>query len=210
MQEIKPGKTDLGADIARKPHVAGDEGIFTASATDTTATAALAEGSRTDEFRAEEARRKSRWGPKYSPELHDRENRGRFAQICSQILLELEQLRSAGCVHDGEVSEEGAGSVVEINRLLEQLFDCPFGDGESLKGVVVAIQSQTNNITWTENTVGFLQDVCEFLQARYLVNSQTVDEVYEIMKERGLDRFRGVVSDAGVERHYRLVEMDEP
>jgi len=122
------------------------------------------------------------------------------------VLGELDDLEATDYLVDGKVSDEGAGVIAEIANLLENLFDCPFGEGESLKSVVVAIQSQTNNADWSGQVVGFLRDVMVFLRARYVVNDQTVDEVYEIVKEHGLDPFRGSVSDRGIRTRYRLVK----
>jgi hypothetical protein len=146
----------------------------------------------------EEERRRLGWGPRYLPDINGREERQQFSQICERVLQELDDLDAADYLADGKVSDEGAGVVAEIGSLLEQLFDCPFGEGESLKSVVVAIQSQTNNADWTSEIVAFLRDTMQFLRARYLVNDQTVDEVYQILKEHGLDRFRGSVSDRGI------------
>ena len=158
----------------------------------------------------EEERRRLGWGPQYLPRIDGREERRQFSQICEQVLDELDDLETADYLVDGKVSDEGAGVVAEIGNLLEQLFDCPFGQGESLKSVVVAIQSQTNNADWTPQIVAFLRDTMQFLRARYVVNDQTVDEVYQILNEHGLDRFRGSVSDRGIKTRYRLVEVEKP
>jgi hypothetical protein len=158
---------------------------------------------------SEAARRRVGWGRRFFPEIADREARASFANICQRVLCELEDLEQSDCLAGGKVSEEGAGFIVQIDDLLESLFDCPFGQGESLKGVVVAIQSQTRNADWTQEIVSFLREAMVFLQARYAVNDQTIDEVYEIIKEHGLDPFRGTVSDEGIKTQYRLVRVDE-
>jgi len=157
----------------------------------------------------EEARRNLRWGENYLPAIPDSEARQHFSCICQRIVCELRDLDLAGRFVDGILADEGAGAVAEIASLLETMFDCPFGDGEALKSVVVAIQSQTNNAGWTQQTIGFLRAVMTFLSARYLINEQTVDEVYAIMEEHGLDRFRGSVSDRGIRTRYRLVEIKD-
>jgi len=185
-----------------------DLAVQAATATDVATAAGLGLGDNVS--RGEEERRRLRWGPQYLPEIDGREERRQFSQICEQVLDELEGLEAADYLMDGKVSDEGAGVVAEIANLLEQLFDCPFGDGESLKSVVVAIQSQTNNVDWTPEILAFLRDTMQFLRARYVVNDQTVDEVYEILKEHGLDPFRGSVSDRDMKTRYRLVEVEEP
>jgi len=156
----------------------------------------------------QEERKRLGWGEKYVPPIEGREERRQFAQICQRVLSELDALRDAQYVMDGRVADEGAGVVAEITNLLESLFDCPFGEGESLKSTVVAIQSQTNNADWSQEIVDFLREAMGFLQARYVVNEQTVDEVYEIMREHALDPFRGSVSDRGIKTRYRLVKDD--
>lgn len=158
---------------------------------------------------SEFARRRLGWGRRFFPEIEDREARASFANICQQILCELEDLEQSDCLADGKVTEEGAGFVAQVDNLLESLFDCPFGQGESLKGVVVAIQSQTKNVDWTEDVVSFLREAMVFLRARYAVNDQTIDELYEIIKGHGLNPFRGTVSDEGIKTQYRLVRVDE-
>ena len=158
----------------------------------------------------EEERRRLGWGAQYRPAIGGREERQQFSQICGRVLEELDELQATDCLVDGKVSDEGAGFIAEIEDLLENLFDCRFGDGESLKSVVVAIQSQVNNADWNGQVVTFLREVMAFLRARYVLNDQTVDEVYEIIKECGLDPFRGSVSDRGIKTRYRLVKVDDP
>jgi len=118
-------------------------------------------------------------------------------------------LELADYIANGRVADEGAGTIAEIASLLESMFDCPFGEGESLKSVVVAIQSQTNNAEWTRQTVEFLRDAITFLSARYVIDDQTVDELYKIMEEHALDPFRGSVSNRGIKTRYRLVEVED-
>ncbi len=158
---------------------------------------------------AEDAPGDDGWGEHHLPRIQDREARQHFSEISQKVLSELEELELAGYVANGTVTSEAAGTIAEIAKLLETMFDCPFGEEESLKSVVVAIQSQTNNVDWTRQIVDFLRDVMTFLRARYVVNDQTVDEVYQIMKEHGLDSFRGSVSDRGIKTHYHLVETKD-
>ena len=99
--------------------------------------------------------------------------------------------------------------MAQVDSLLETMFDCPFGEGECLKSVVVAVQSQVNNVDWTRDIVKFLRNVMSFLRVRYVVNDQTVDEIYDMMKEQNLDPFRGSVSDRDIKTRYRLIEVDD-
>lgn len=159
--------------------------------------------------RGEDARKRIGWGERFRPRIADREARQRFSQICQKILCELDGMELAGTVVDGRVTDEGAGAIAEIANLLDAMFHCPFGEGESLKSVVVAVQSQTNNVEWTRRLIEFLRDVMKFLRVRYVLNDQTVDEVYQIMKDHDLDEFRGSVSDIGIRTRYHLVRVDD-
>jgi hypothetical protein len=107
------------------------------------------------------------------------------------------------------VSEEGTEVVVEVEVLLEELYACKYGQGESLKRVVVAVQSQVNNARWDRKHVEFLRDVVRFLRVRYLVDEATVEACYEMMKARGLDPFRGSICEPRVVKRYRIEEVAE-
>jgi len=157
----------------------------------------------------EQARQRNNWGSLYSPKIDDRASQQEFSQICQKILIELDDLEAADCYVDGAVGHEGAGVVAQVDSLLEAMFDCPFGEGESLKSIVVAVQSQVNNVDWTTDIVEFLRSAMSFLRVRYVVNDQTVDEIYDMMRERNLDPFRGSVSDRDIKTRYRLVEVDD-
>ncbi len=156
---------------------------------------------------SEEARIAQAWGPRFMPDIEQRKAREQFSLICQRIKCELDDLALSDGFVNGRVMDHAAGVIVEIAQLLEALFDCPFGEGESLKAVVVTIQSQTNNVKWSQETVAFLKDVASFLRARYVINDQTVDEVYKIMQEHGLDPFRGSISDRDIRTRYHLVEV---
>src|ERR1700722_8530604 len=69
-----------------------------------------------------------------------------FRRLCDAIYNELG--RVSAFMVDDKVSDQGSEVVAEIESLLEKLYSCPFGEGESLKRVVVAIQSQVNNAEW--------------------------------------------------------------
>lgn len=112
---------------------------------------------------------------------------------------------------NGEVSDEGLEVIVQVDELLERLYQCDWGEGESVKRVVVAIKSQLNNVRWTERHVGFLKDAAFKIRNRYLINDQFVEECLDLIEAHNLDLFRGVLSSEGI-RRYRLEEIheDEP
>ena len=146
------------------------------------------------------------WGRKFMPELSDADGRRDYKRCCDDLDAEIRQLDEH--VADGVVADEAAGVIAEIQALLERLYDCSFGEGESLKSVVVALQSQLNNAQWTERHVAFLQASIQHLRARWVVNDQTVDEIYAMIEEHGLDPFRGTVSDSGILVQYRIERVD--
>jgi hypothetical protein len=131
-----------------------------------------------------------------------------FRGLCDEILNELRQI-DVFLVGD-EVNDEGAAVVVEVEELLERLYNCPFGQGESLKRVVVAVQSQVNNVPWARRHVEFLKEIVRYLRVRYLVDEASVHACYEMMKARGLDPFRGTVCEPRVVKRYRLEEVKDP
>ena len=128
-----------------------------------------------------------------------------FRRLCDDLLEELKAIDSF-FVGD-TVSDEGAGIVIEVEELLERLYACPHGHGESLKKVVVALQSQVNNAQWDSRHVGFLRDAIKNLRVRYLVDDSAVDACYELMKVHHLDEFRGTISEPQVVKRYRIEEV---
>jgi hypothetical protein len=152
-----------------------------------------------------EIRRELGWGRYFVPPIRDSESRRLFQQICSDLHSEIKEVDEF-VVH-GELAAEGAGVVAEVLNHLERLYDCQFGEGESLKMAVVAIQSQVNNAHWTAKHVDFLKAAISFLSARWVVTEQTADTIDDMIEEHALDVFRGTISDSDVLVGYR-VERD--
>jgi hypothetical protein len=105
--------------------------------------------------------------------------------------------------------DEACGVAAEIQDLLERVYDCPFGEGESLKSVVVAIQSQLNNAEWGEKHVAFLKAVSRYLRARWVITDHAVVDVGDMIEECCLDVFRGTVSDSGMLAEYRIERITD-
>jgi hypothetical protein len=129
----------------------------------------------------------------------------KFRRLCDRIIEELQNIPRF--LHKDVVTDEGAEVVAEVEAILEELYDCPHGQGEALKRVIVAIQSQVNNVQWEKTHADFLMDVFTFLRVRYLINDSVVAECYDMMKERGLDPFRGSVAQPLVVKRYRIEEI---
>lgn len=153
------------------------------------------------------ARDRRGWGSRYQPRLDDTEGRHEFRRICDDIDEQVRQLDAH--IDQGVVSDDAAGVIAEIHDLLDALYDCPFGDGESVKSVVVALQSQVNNIQWTDAHVGFLKAALQHLRVRWIVNDQTVREIDDMIEEFGLDPFRGTVSDSEVRVRYKIEKIQD-
>ncbi len=151
-------------------------------------------------------RERQGWGCRYQPKLDDADGRAKFKRICDDLDAEIQVVESF-LVHD-VIEEEASGTVAEIQDLLERLYDCLFGEGESLKSVVVVIQSQLNNAKWTTKHVSFLRSAIKFLRVRRIVNDQTVAEIGAMIEEYGLDPFRGTVTDDGFVARYRVEKIE--
>ena len=130
-----------------------------------------------------------------------------YQRICDSLLTELSRIDDY--LEDGVVSDEGLEVVVEIEHLLETLYDCPWQEGRKLKNVVMAIKSQVKNARWTAQHVGFLKHFVPFLRSRYLINEQTVRDCYDAIKTHGLDPFRGTMVEPERAKKYRIVEAEE-
>ena len=154
-------------------------------------------------------KRKARFDEKHKPSARGVSSQGslypEFRRLCDEIINELSQIDEF-FIGD-EVSDEGLEVVVEIEELLERLYSCPYGKGESLKRVVVAIQTQVNNAQWARRHVEFLKEVIRFMRVRFLVDEAAVDHCYELIKAHDLDEFRGTVSEPQVVKHYRIEEV---
>lgn len=130
-----------------------------------------------------------------------------FRRICDAILEELTWL--ADFLVDGQVSDEGGESTVEIEELLERLYALRYGSGEFLKRVVVALQSQIINAIWETRHVEYLTEAMRYLRLRYVVDEETVSRCYEMMKAYELDPLRGTIGSPRVARRYRIEAVKE-
>lgn len=130
-----------------------------------------------------------------------------FRKNCDALFEEITNIEDY--LVEDVVSDEGLERIVEIEHLLEQLYDCHWGEAESLKRVVVSIQSQINNTEWTSSHVNFLKEVLSLLRVRYVIDQSTVDECYDLIEEHGLDPFRGTVSEPEIQKHYKIVEISD-
>jgi hypothetical protein len=145
--------------------------------------------------------------PKNSCPTIDRSSFAEFRRICNKLKHEVSRAKEH--VTNGVVDEFGLPAVLSIEDLLDQLFDCEWGQGEHLQRVVVAIESQTKNIEWTASHVAFLEDFIGFLTARYVVDDYVVAQCVSSIKAHGLDPFRGTVAEPGILKKYKIVECDD-
>lgn len=131
-----------------------------------------------------------------------------FRRICDAVLTEIGQLQEL--LAGDQLIGDWFGPVVEIEALLEKLYDTPWGEAEALKRIVVSIQAQINNSPLDGRHVRFLTEVFRNLRVRYLIDSIAVDEVQHAVKRHGLDLFRGTVSEPVVRKRYMIVEDTGP
>lgn len=129
-----------------------------------------------------------------------------YRALCDQLLLHTRRL--ADFVDQDYVTDEGLEVVVRIEELFEEMYDCGWGSGENLKRLVVAVQSQIGNVRWNRSHVSFLNNLIPFLRQRYLIDGSVVSECQRMVKEHGLDLFRGTVHAPEVRREYSVVVRD--
>ena len=152
------------------------------------------------------SREKLAWGSVYVPKRDDADGLKRFGLICDDLIGEINSL--AEHLTGGILDDEFAGPAAEINSLLKSLYNCPFGQGESLKSIVVLLQSQLNNAEWTARHVNLLRSTMCFLRVRNVLNDQTVAEIRDMIKESGLNIFRGSITDVGFVSKYRVQKVE--
>jgi hypothetical protein len=148
------------------------------------------------------------WGLKYVPKRHDEMGEKQLQRICQSLDEETEALGSL-IIDDTLPEEESASHIAEIQALLEKLYDCPFGHGESLKTIAVILQAQLNNVVWSPNHVRLIEQAVSVLKARKDIDEYTIDEVNDMIEERGLDQFRGVISGDDYISEYRIEKIDK-
>lgn len=135
-----------------------------------------------------------------------REGYNAFRSLVEQLILEVRGL--SNFMANGLVAVEGLEAVIEIEFLLERLYDCKWGEGESLKRIAVMMKSQLSNAVWTEMHVKFLTEVLLQLRSRYLINDSVVNDCFELITEMGLAQFRGTTTETAVRKKYKIVEAD--
>ncbi len=136
----------------------------------------------------------------------DRSGFEEFRRICSALRHEVSKAKQH--LTDGVVDEFGLPAILHIEDLLDELFDCDWGQSECLQRVTVAIESQIKNVEWTSTHVGFLEEYIAFLACRYLIDEFVVSECIASIKSHGLDPFRGTVAEPERLKEYRIVEWN--
>lgn len=129
-----------------------------------------------------------------------------FRRICDELVAAASRLDEY--LQNDLIADEGLEVVVQVEHLLEVLYECKWGESESLKRIVVAIQSQVNNAKWTKQHVEFLKDIVLLVRGRYLIDPPFVNECMDLIAEHGLDEFRGIMSGEVVHR-FRLEPVED-
>jgi hypothetical protein len=152
------------------------------------------------------ARRDAGWGLAYEPPTR-KQDYNRFRRICDDLLDEVKQLDQ---FVDGEIiADEASGIEARILDLLDmQLYDCKWGEGESLKSVTSVILAQLNNVDWRAIHYRFLAEVIPMLRTRYIIDAGVTESVQDIIDRTGLVQFRGSVMETDLKFRYKVVREE--
>ena len=134
----------------------------------------------------------------YSPPINRRhdikgDDRQSFRRHSLELYASSRELKRKS--DDGMDVNEQADLIVQIEQSLERLMTVKFGKSECLQRCVVAIQNVILQIVWEPQHADFIESVAGFLQARSHIDDSTVDHIYQIIKEFGLDPFRGILTN---------------
>jgi hypothetical protein len=141
------------------------------------------------DFRADTQMRPEGWGSKYVPPFARRSSRDVFFRIVDQIVELVDRLILDA---NDRVLDEQQNLIAEIESLLEQLYECEWGEGESLKKIVVEVQSQVLQTQWDRRHVLLVARTSKTMRARYLIDDKLVAECHSWVEEVGLDPLRGI------------------
>jgi hypothetical protein len=147
------------------------------------------------------------WQKNFFPPVRNAAEYRKFRKLCDSLVAETAELRQF--VVGGRITEYGFGAIAEVLSILDELYECKWGEGECLKNIVVAVRFQIGNVRWTESHVAFLEDLAVFLRARYLIDDDVVEMCYDMVDSHGLDMFRGTLSEPEVVREFKVVEVTD-
>ena len=150
-------------------------------------------------------RQKRGWGHKYEPPVSVSEDFRKFMSLRNDLARVVDRLDQF--VEGDSVSEDASTVVAEIEAILEEFYECKYGKGEALKQFVLTVLGQTRNSNITVRHVRFLKDVSQFLSSQMLIDDTAVDWLMEQTDSRGLDMFRGVLTDTGIVKRFKIVEV---
>jgi len=127
-----------------------------------------------------------------------------FRDICGAMVHEVARIEE--CLSG---SRDPSFHLVTFEQLLDQLFECEWGQEESLARIAVAIESQVKNVEWSARHVSFLREFLAYLSTRYMVDAAVVDFCLDCIRSHGLDPFRGTLTDTDSVKQYRIVEASD-
>ena len=117
-------------------------------------------------------------------------DRQRMKELCVRIVGRAERVRKG--LAAGELDSELESDFVEIESLLEQLYDCQWGHIDTLKQVVVMLQSQVADRLPSEPLLAFLSDFVSFLATRHVIDDYVIEQCHASMEQYGLDLIEGL------------------
>jgi hypothetical protein len=138
------------------------------------------------------ARKALNWGSLYTPPIKRRQPpKSLYLKPLRELRRLADQIRTMAA-HDGSIPAEAAPYIVQLNDVLEELFDSD--GGEALKDIIALIQAQVLSANWSLAHANLVTDLAKFLFSQSLINETAIREVVRMIEEAGLDIFRGTLS----------------
>ena len=135
----------------------------------------------------------------------------KYRDLCDKILIELSYIEKATLPNisdDIKLPDETLENIIEIEDILEDIYDFEWGKKECLNRIIVAIQSQINNVDWTYQHVKFLKQSFTYLIPRYFITEDSVQEILKIIGDYKFDIFRGTISSSNnLKKRYKIIEI---
>ncbi len=145
--------------------------------------------------------------PKHDVAIERKSQWALYRRHCDDLCREVQRLPEF--LLNDRVIDEGLEVVVEIEATLDNLYECPWGQSDKLKAVVMVIRSQILNAAWDRRHVEFLSRVAQALRLAYLIDDCFVDSVFQMIDENDLEPFRGTVTETSVRKRYRMEEIKD-
>lgn len=128
-----------------------------------------------------------------------------FRALCDNLYAEAQELQRVASHEDFGSSTDGFA--LELGALLDELYDfeaMPVKQKDILERIVVEVQSQLNNVDWDTRHISFIFDFAGFIRSRSHLVEDHLGIVIDMIKECGLDPYRGTLSGSDSIKKYNL------